>query len=419
MLDRKSPPPFKQSTAFELLTPERYTLRHGADVLLIRGGEQDVVKLELVFKAGRWFESQRGTSYFAGTQLTKGTPRYTSYQINNHFDFYGVHIEVVPGFDFISVNLYGLTSNITSVLDLFLEIITQAHYPDQELQQVQSIYLQNLKINQEKTSYLASCAFRSHLFGTAHPYGYELEASDVTALARETLCGFRQKHFQDFICILSGKLSDEQATEILAKLDHLPVSRHKAIIHAVPSHAGTVTHVDKPDAVQTSIRVGKQTIGRNHPDYPGFLLLNHLLGGYFGSRLMKNIREEKGLTYGIHSSIQALRQGTYFLIGADVNRENRALTIDEIKRELQLLRTQPVPREELLTARNHFIGSLQTEMNTPFSHADKLKVLNLFDLEQDYFQRLINRMLELDAGSLLQLANQYLTEDELVIISAG
>jgi predicted Zn-dependent peptidase len=419
MLDRKSPPAFQQNTRFDLLTPEIVILPGNSKMLFINGGDQEVIKLELVFRAGRWYESRPGIAHFTGSLLTKGTSKHTSFQINNTFDFYGVHVELHPGFDFLSVSLYGLTKNIASVLELFIEILTEASFPEQELQQALSIYAQGLKINLEKTSYLASREFRNKLFGEANPYGYDIEFEDINRITRSALVEFREHFLRDFFVLASGKISDELKQQLIESLSQLPYSLITRVQHPLKKQQTLETHIEKTDSVQTSIRVGKFMIDRVHPDYAGVLLLNHLLGGFFGSRLMKNIREEKGLTYGIHSSIHALKEASYAVIGADVNKENRQLTVDEIKKEIHQLQTGLISQEELVTGRNHFIGSLQTEMNTPFAHADKWKVLQMFDLQPDYYQKLINSMLSISPTDIQRIANSHFNSDQLIVVSVG
>lgn len=162
-----------------------------------------------------------------------------------------------------------------------------------------------------------------------------------------------------------------------------------------------------------------KSVGRLHPEYTDVLFLNHVLGGYFGSRLMKNIREEKGLTYGIHSSLHPMVHDSFLLIGADVNKENRELTIQEIKNELRILRTEKISDDELDTTRYHFIGSLQGEITTPFAHADKNKNIILNNLPDDYYNTMINRIATVTSEDLLITAEKYFSEDSFLEASAG
>jgi zinc protease len=171
--------------------------------------------------------------------------------------------------------------------------------------------------------------------------------------------------------------------------------------------------------VQSTIRKAKKSIGKMHHDYIDALFLNHILGGYFSSRLMKNIREDKGLSYGISSSLHALKNDSYLVIGADVNRENLNLTFEEIRKELKQLRTEKIEEEELNLARNHFIGSLQLEITTSFAHADKIKNIILFNLSPQHYQNMINRVEAITAENLIQVANQYFSEDSFVEVAVG
>lgn len=419
MLDRTVAPPYNRSTHFELLQPEQVTLPNGLKTYFISGGQQDVVKVELLFKAGRWHEQTWGAANFAGNLLLKGTAQKKSVEIAQIFDLYGAHVEINPGLDVVSVSLYSLTRYLEPALHLLLEVLTASVFPDKELEQSKAIYLQNLRVNNEKTSFLASKLFRRQIFGEAHPYGKELEDEEVRSLSRDAVVQHFTSCFKDLFIIASGKLGANDKRLISDTFSALPVSATPAKTFASIDHQPSRNLKDKAGSMQSSIRVGKRFIGRNHADYVDVLLLNHILGGYFGSRLMKNIREDKGLSYGIYSSVHSLQHDSYLVIGSDVNKENLALTFDEIRKELARLRTEKIEDEELDTARNHFIGSLQAEITTPFAHADKIKNILLYSLPQSYYQNMINRLDTLNAGDLMQAADRYFREDSFYEIAVG
>jgi len=419
MLDRKKPPQFVQNKSFDLLIPEIQNLGKSGKFVCINSGEQELIRIELVFYAGRWHEKFPGISHFTSTLLPKGTTRHTCSQITNTFDLYGVHLQIHPGFDFTTVSLIGLTKNIPLVLDLLIDVISDPIFPENELQQAIEIFKQGLKINLEKTSFIASREFRKILFGQAHPYGYDIELSNLNNIHKNKLTQFHQSSFSDVNVFVSGKINDKTKTLIFDKLSQLKSQTVNPIQHN-PSPSNTQeNHITKEGAVQTSLRIGKLSINRYHPDYPGLLLLNHLLGGFFGSRLMKNIREEKGLTYGIHSSIHPLQHYSYLVIGADVNRENKQLVISEILNELNRFKNSTVTYEELELARNHFIGSLQAEMSTPFAHADKIKSMTLFNLPNNYYQQLFDSIFKITDHQIIELANQHLSESQIHTVSIG
>lgn len=419
MLDRTVAPDFIRSTRFDLIQPEKITLPNGVDTFFISGGQQDVIKIELVFNGGRWFEKVWGAANFTGNLLLKGTRQKQSSEIANIFDLYGAHVEINPGLDVISVSLYSLNKYLTPALALLHEVLTESIFPEKELEQARSIYLQNLKVNQEKTSFLASQQFRKQVFGDNHAYGKELEAADVNALTRETLVSHFEHCFGDVFILVSGKIEAAGKDLIINTFSRLPFNPIKSASFAAPVDQPVRLLVEKEGSMQSSVRIGKRFIGRTHPDYVDVLLLNHILGGYFGSRLMKNIREDKGLSYGIYSSIHALRNDSYVAIGADVNKENLDLTFDEIRKEFTRLRQEKIQEDELDTARNHFIGSLQAELSTPFAHADKIKNILLYQLPVSYYQTMIHRLDTIRAEDLMKAADQYFAAESFYEIAVG
>jgi zinc protease len=419
MLDRKTAPAYNQSTAFDLISPDARKLSNGIDLFFVRGGSQEVMKVELLFKAGRWVEAFPGAAYFTAHLLSKGTSKRSSFEIAQIFDLYGAHLEVNAGLDFVSVALYSLTKNLEPVLDLLLEILTDPIFPDKEITQAQSIYIQNLRVNMEKTSFLASKLYRKNLFGEWHPYGVELEESHVNALLRAQLSAHFATFFREPTIFVSGKVDVENE-----KL----ITRTFAGYHAQKSPSRKIDFIDtepvhvyqeKEKSVQSSIRMGRRAVMRSDPDYSSVIFTAHILGGYFGSRLMKNLREEKGLTYGVSSSVHPLKHTSYLVIGADVNKENVDLTFEEIRNELRKLRAERISPDELQTARNHFIGSLQSEITTPFAHADKLKTIYLNNLPSDYYQRMIHNILTLSPENLMETSEKYFHEAKCFEIAVG
>jgi zinc protease len=419
MLDRKTAPAYNQSTAFDLIAPDSKKLSNGIDLFFVRGSSQEVLKVELLFKAGRWVEAFPGAAYFTSHLLSKGTSKRSSYEIAQIFDLYGAHLEVNAGLDYVSVALYSLTKHLQPVLELLMEILTDPVFSDKEITQAKSIYIQNLKVNMEKTSFLASKLFRKNLFGENHPYGIELEEKDVEAIARPQLSAHYAAYFKDIIVFVAGKIDSENEKLITRTFSgfHAQKSVGRTIdpVNTKPRHL----HQEKEQSVQSSIRMGCLSLPRKDPDYTAAIFTAHILGGYFGSRLMKNLREEKGLTYGVYSSVHPLKHASYLVIGADVNKENVELTFEEVRKELKKLRTDKIPLDELQTAKNHFIGSLQSEITTPFAHADKLKTLYLHNLAGDYYQKMISEVKNFSSEKLIEASEKYYNEERMFEIAVG
>lgn len=419
MLDRKTPPPFVQQTGFDLLTPVRKKLRNNCDIFFIRGGNQDVVKIELVFPSGKWNEQHLGESYFTTLLLNKGTSSKSSFEIAQILDQYGAHLELVPGLDVVSVSVYALSRHLEPVIQLLKEILSEPQFPEKEFDQHKRIFLQNLSINLEKTSFLAVRAFKEKLFGAGHAYGAEVMEKEVNALQQEQLQSFYRANFINPVIFVSGKTDDKTDLLIETTFGDLGTGSqrsHNYVSHAITPERSLVT---KEGAVQSSLRAGKKSINRRHPDYNTFIFALHILGGYFGSRLMKNIREEKGLTYGIYAANHVLHHDAYVTIGADVNKENIDLTFDEIRKEIKTLRTESVPEDELLTAKNHFIGSLQSEITTPFAHADKIKMIHLHSLPTSFYADMITEISRLRTEDIRRVMEAHLHEDSMLEIAVG
>ncbi|HTE30223.1 MAG TPA: pitrilysin family protein [Chryseolinea sp.] len=420
MLDRTLAPPFIRSTTFDLIKPVKTISENGCEIYFVLGGGQNVCKVELIFPAGRWHENVWGAAYFSAQLLSKGTSQKTSYEIAQLFDHYGAHLEISAGMDFVSVSIYSLNKNLEPSLTLLLELLLDSTFPEKELSQLKSIYLQNLKVNKEKTSFQASVLFRKIMYGIDHPYGKELEEDEVTSLSTDQLMNHYRSFFQGTTIVVSGKVSEAHQqfiTDIFGPFSLNGLKHEIAAQPAMPKIERKV--VSKDGSVQGSIRMGKLSVGRTDAHYAAVIFLNHILGGYFGSRLMKNIREEKGLSYGISSSISSMLHGNHMAIGADVNLENVDLTFDEIMRELKRLRTEKIDAVELETARNHFIGNLQLEITTSFAHADKVKNLLLFNLPDTFYQDLIQRIDRISADDLLQIGDMYFQEDSFVEVAVG
>jgi predicted Zn-dependent peptidase len=419
MLDRTIAPPFKRNTSFELIQPQKKILKGGAEAYFVLGGTQEVSKVEIIFPAGRWVEEIWGAAYFSSNLLSKGTKKKTSFEIAHLLDLYGAHLEIHPGLDYVSVSLYILNKNFEPAISLFLELLTASTLPQEELDLLKAIYVQNLKVNYEKTSFLASRLVRKNLFGEANPYGKELEEADVEALHQDALQKHYSKYFNKATLLISGRVSDRHQdliADAFSSFEYNPIQR-KDFINKDVKYTRQV--VAKEGSVQSTVRLAKKSISKTHSDFTDALFLNHILGGYFGSRLMKNIREDKGFSYGISSSLHALKNDCYLVIGADVNRENVDLTFDEIAKELKRLRIEKIDAEELNIARNHFIGSLQLEITTSFAHADKVKNIVLFNLSPQYYQNMIARVDAITAKDLAEVANRYFVEDSFIEIAVG
>jgi predicted Zn-dependent peptidase len=415
MLDRTTAPPFIKSNSFELPGFKTGEV-NGIPLFLIPEVSQDVLKIELIFPTGKWYEPKAGVSHFTSNMLEKGTQRLDSSELAEMFDRLGAHIEISAGYDHTSVSVYALKKNWKEAAELLGEMVQTPAFDNDELDLMKDIFLQNLKINKEKTSFVVSQLIRKNIFGN-HPYGTSLEEKDVLEVTPGQLKSFHANNFRPTAIFVTThpSVTMEEVADRFGLFVKTPDD--KTLVPALTA-GNKHEHVAK-DGVQTSLRLGRRSLMRTDKSYPDLLLFNHILGGYFGSRLMKNIREEKGLTYGIYSSINPFVRDSFFVIGADVNKDNRDLALDEIRKEIKRMRTEAVDAEELEIARNHFLGSLQSEVANPFSVTDKIKNIQLHGLPADYYPMLFRRINSVSVKDLLSVGEEYLNEDSLFVATVG
>jgi predicted Zn-dependent peptidase len=177
--------------------------------------------------------------------------------------------------------------------------------------------------------------------------------------------------------------------------------------------------VYKEDAVQSAIRIGKPFFNRTHEDYPGMAVTNTILGGYFGSRLMSNIREDKGYTYGIGSAIVSMKQNGYFFISTEVGADVTKPAMEEIYKELELMKTEEVDSEELEMARNYMLGTFLKGMDGPFQLAERFKSVYLYDLDYGYYERYVAKLRTIKADEVQELAKKYFNSESMFELVVG
>ncbi len=418
MLNRSSAPVFSTNFSFNLPKAEVISLNGGSNLIFLPGVQQEIVKLELIFKAGKWHESSSGLSHFTASLIDKGTATKTAQEIAEIFDYYGAQLEISPGYDYTVISLFTLAKYIQELFPLFLEILVSPSFPEEELILQKEIFIQNLKVSNQKNSYVAAKLLRKNIFGENHPYGRTIEEGNVTQLRLEDIKSFFKQNFHPFEIYLIGNIKSNQIDWVAQQFNSL--IPQKLAESNFSKNAGFHTqHVPKDGSVQSSIRFGRQIINRHHSDYFQLLLLNHILGGYFGSRLMKSIREEKGLTYGIYSSIHPFKNDCMISIGADVNNDKLEVAKEEIKKEIKKLGEYPISEDEFISAKNHFLGSLQLEIANPFAVLEKIKNLRLNKLEEPYYNNLFSALKSANPKDFLGVAQKYFDADSFQEVTVG
>ena len=420
MLDRTKAPEFRKITTIDIQKAKTIQLSNGIPIHFIDGGTQPVIKLEFMVHSGKWFESMEGASFFTARMLTEGTAKLSANEISNTFDKFGAFIDVIPGFDYINLNLYCLGKYFDQLVPLLYEMFFNASFPDRELEILKNNTIQEIKVKDQKNSIVAIKKFRDLIFGSYHPYGKSLAEEDIAKIDRDILLNHYSKIFRNNPeIILSGSIEDGYIKTIDQYFGREPYGLNYEANKIKPFQQPGDLLIQKEKSAQSSIRIGKLLFNKNHPDYLKMIVVNEVLGGYFGSRLMKNIREEKGYTYGIYSRIMNFKYEGYFVIGTDVKKEFTRDTIAEINKEIAKMQQEPINDEELEMVKNQMIGAFLGEINSPFALADKFKNIYFHDLDYTFYQDFIQTINDITADEIMMLSLKYLEIDSLTSLVVG
>ena len=412
MLDRTTPPAAKRISSVNITKAKSVSLSNGTPLHIIHTGQHDIVRLEIIMKSGRWFETKKGTAYFASQMLLEGTSGKSSKELADIFEFHGAHVSINSGIDYNTFVVYSLSSKLVEIIDIISQCLMDPVFAEHELNILKDIQIQQLRINNEKNSFVAGKEIRKLLFDSEHPYGRSLEIEDIDdKLNAELLRSYYKADLLNGIeIIISGNVPD-RLLAYLEALNQLPVYQNKLMNHEFDDNVKSETIIDKTDSLQSSIRLGRRIINKSHDDFIGLIIVNELLGGFFGSRLMKNIREDKGYTYGIHSSLVSHIQDSLWVIGTDVKKEFVGDTIEQVFFEMDRLRNDLVGYEELNLVKNYMLGNFISSLETSFALADKFKNIHLFGQDYSFYDRYIDTVNTITPRQLQDLAQRYLIKE--------
>ncbi|MFN8254853.1 MAG: pitrilysin family protein [Bacteroidales bacterium] len=422
--NRRKAPDYKVAKGNFELDPQIISLKNNIPVYILKANDHDYIRLDLIFETGHWNCSNPLIADFTSLMLIEGCKGYTSSEIAEKLDFYGSFVNFDCGKHFSNAQLFALSHLFEESIDLFSQIVKFPVFPDKEFNVLITNEIQQFSVLREKTELLASDAFFPRLFGNLHPYGRVRKAEDFQVLDPVQLRTFHRQHYTISNCkiILTGKISEND----LLLLDRYfgghdwtdEFGLNNKTIKAAPLIAGR-TYIKKEGAVQASIKIGTITIDKTHPDFIGFSILNTILGGYFGSRLMTNLREENSLTYGIYSSIISFLHSGIFMISANVNGEKAEQAIEQIYIEIDKLTNSPVPSGELKMVKNYLSGEMLRSFDGALMKAEILSGLLNYGLQLDFYNNYIKTLNMIDAATLKNLAINYFKKENFVEVLAG
>jgi len=419
-VNRKNAPPIIDAVNFHLeLKPyEKLTLDNGVPVYAINAGAEEVMLVEIVFFAGNSFEEKNIVAAATNFLLKNGTSKKKAFQINEHFEYYGSFLNRACYNETSTLTLHCLNKHIGELLPVVEELITDSIFPEEELAIFKQNQKQRLSVSLKKSEFVAGRLIDSYLYGEKHPYGKYSSHAEYDALNREELISFYNKYYKHGNCVIftAGKLPAGLFELLNKHLGNLPFGNNfQKPLHQIsstkkPGEKFRITNDE--NGVQGSIRIAREFPNRHHPDFLKAMVLNNIFGGYFGSRLMSNIREDKGYTYGIHSFLQDHIQQSGWLVSTEAGKDVCEAAIAEIYKEMKRLQDVPVGEDEMQLVRNYMMGSILGDLDGPFHIIARWKNYVLNELDGDYFYNAINTIRTVSPEELQLLAKKYLNPEE-------
>lgn len=401
---------------------ETTLLPNGTKLAEVNMGTQDLVSLEIIHYASRGQEDVLGASRATARLLREGTKQLSSQDIAEQIDFYGASMSTGANLDFSFIKLFTLVKYFEELLPIIKQVRYEPTFPQPELDRYVKNNIQKLAMDESKVELRSYKAITEAVFGESHPYGYNTTTEMYHALTRDDLVQHHCKYYGSDNCLimLSGRIDDavrESVIEAFGSKCH-PTTL-KPYPAAQPIQQSATIRLSADDKSQTGIKIGLKLWNRSHQDFSSFFVLNTVLGGYFGSRLMSSIREEKGYTYSIYSGLDMLRHDGYFFVSTEVANEYVDDTLVAVYLEIEKLKQELIPADELLMVKNYLRGNFLNMVDGPFKVAGLVKMMEVNGLPATFFTDLSDYVKEVTADDIRTVARKYLHKDAMTEIIVG
>lgn len=424
-LDRSVAPAIRQLEHFSILQPELHRMPNGMPLYVLSAGNEEVIRFDLLVRSGQLDQSQPLQAVFANRMLREGTVRMTSGEIAERLDYYGAWLDLSSSVNCGFVTLYTLTKYLDQTLAIVAEMVKEAIFPEEQFRIICDINRQQFLVNNQRVDVLARKQLNRSLFGTMHPLGRYAELEDYERIQVENLKDFYHRYYHSENCSMyvSGKVTPEVIKCIEHHLGEASwgncTSKKVELTWPIMKDMRKRIFVEKEDALQSSLRIGGFSLDRKHPDYLKFRVLVTLFGGYFGSRLMSNIREEKGYTYGIGAGLVSYPGTSLLVVSTETANEYIESVVKEVYHEVDRLQQEKVPAGELEMVRNYMLGDMCRSYEGAFSLSDAWIFIETAGLKSDFFDASVAAIREVTSEELLSLAQRYFCKENLIEVVAG
>lgn len=416
---RNQQPETKQVDHISFVKPQIFDVTQHVKLLWMNEVPNETVRLDLFFDAGIT-RGNKSIPAIVHSLLLSGTNELSSVEIHEKIDSLGGFLDTDISFETAVVSIYCLREHVRAISNIVADAIQGLSFRETEVEDVLRSMRQQFAVNQQKVKYVAQQQFRKHLFASDADYSTISEESDYDEPSVLAYKKYWKEHYLEGLTRIT-LVGDLEVDEVDALIDLFG----KWAVDGKAQYAGgfkfQAQRVDFPknDSVQCAVRMGRFLFHKSHPDYIDFQVVNTILGDYFGSRLMSNIREDKGYTYGIGSGMMDMNQTGYFVIVTEVGKEALNPTLHEIKFEMERLQTELVSDDELDLVKNYMLGQLLKSADGPYAMLDMYNSVDMYDLTLEFYDEAIQKIKHISPARIQELAKQYLNFEDFLIVTAG
>lgn len=421
-LDRKTAPEIKDFGKLNIPHPRKIVLDNGIPLTILDNGSQEVNRISLIWDGGICETKRPSIASLTANLMREGTNRHNGAEIAEIFEFNGAWIKSNIHSHHSSIVIHSLNSRTENVLPILAETIISPNFPEQATSVLREKMARSAELDLEKVEYHSSLSNRKLLFGDKHPLANSDTASEIRDINIQDIFDFHKKIYCTDTCgiYIAGRITPKIEDLINTHFGQLNKSTG-CNLNIIPFSPSTTKEqiINRPGALQSSIRLSIPTIDRQHPDYANLRIAIMALGGYFGSRLMANIREDKGYTYGISSSLLGYKEGGIVSIATQCDNQYVKPLIEEVKKEIYRMTTSDFSDDELSILKHFAMTQLASSLDSPFTIMDYYENMRIASTPSDYFEAQINAINNITSDTIAQLAKKHLQLENLYISIAG
>ena len=401
---------------------ERRELKHNTNLHLLSKTDELLSSIVLTFKGGLGASDDGLDIGLVKSMILSGTTNYPKSQISEELDFYGAYFQMNPTYNQTEIQVICLHRYLHQVVSLLKDVLTNCSFTQEDFE----IYLekkkQHFQVSKKKVAFLGRTHFMNQVFGDKHTYGKQRHDEDYGKTTREDVVKYYETYIknQPFELFLAGKFEEKDIQFIESEL--IPEQfdeRDKTMFENVLNPKGTHFNIELEDAMQSSVTVGFSCPNSSHSEFLEWKMVNTILGGYFGSRLMKNIREDKGYTYGISSRLVHYPESGMFKISTEVGSQHVEDTLKQIYKEIERMKTELISESELELVKNYLLGGVLSSSDGLMQQAEMYKNLYNQGFTWQRMHDFIDVIKSFTPEKVLKSAQSLFSQNELVEVVAG